>query len=438
MQNYFYELADQLFQKLTKDEVLLLNYAGEDSDFVRLNHNKIRQAGFVRQQSLDLQLIANKRQATAVLQLSGDLAQDLNITGAMLDQLRNQIEQLPPDPFINYAETPTNTENISADDIPEATEILSHCIEDAKGLDLVGLWASGELSRGFANSLGQRNWHSSRNFNFDWSIYHHDDKAIKQNIAGVKWEPEYYQQKMAYAKATLSLLQTPEKQLNPGKYRVFISPSAMQELMDMLNWGGFGLKAHRTSQTPLLKMITGDHQLNPVVSLREDNRSSLAPVFTSNGFIKPQTIEIIQNGSYANCLVDARSSIEYGQPVNCSSESAQSLILDGGNLHQDNIFKAIDTGIFISNLWYCNFSDRSACRITGMTRFACLWVENGKPIGPLGVMRFDESIYNILGDNLLDLTIEQEHIVDTNTYGSRSLNNSRLPGALVDNFRLTL
>ena len=73
-----------------------------------------------------------------------------------------------------------------------------------------------------------------------------------------------------------------------------------------------------------------------------------------------------------------------------------------------------------------------------MTRFACLWVKNGKPVAPLNVMRFDEGIYNILGKNLVDLTIEHEHILDTGTYGGRSLSSSRLPGALVDEFRFTL
>jgi len=31
-----------------------------------------------------------------------------------------------------------------------------------------------------------------------------------------------------------------------------------------------------------------------------------------------------------------------------------------------------------SNLWYCNFSNPNHCRITGMPRFACLWVGQGK------------------------------------------------------------
>jgi len=73
-----------------------------------------------------------------------------------------------------------------------------------------------------------------------------------------------------------------------------------------------------------------------------------------------------------------------------------------------------------------------------MTRFACLWVENGKPVAPLNVMRFDETVYHMLGDKLVDLTEEREHIFDTSTYQSRSDASALLPGALVEDFRLTL
>ncbi len=61
MQDYFYSLSDALFSKLQSDEQLLLGFAGEDSDFVRLNHNRIRQAGSVAQRSLSLDLSGRTR-----------------------------------------------------------------------------------------------------------------------------------------------------------------------------------------------------------------------------------------------------------------------------------------------------------------------------------------------------------------------------------------
>ena len=94
--------------------------------------------------------------------------------------------------------------------------------------------------------------------------------------------------------------------------------------------------------------------------------------------------------------------------------------------------------MYVSNLWYINYSDRNACRMTGMTRFATFWVENGELVAPLKVMRFDETIYNLLGSHLVDLTQEREVILDPGTYGGRSTARVRRPGALVDEFLFTL
>jgi predicted Zn-dependent protease len=438
MQDYFRDLSEKIFALLTSDEILLLNFRGEQSDFVRLNKSQIRQAGNVAQQRLTLTLIASQRQAKASFDLSVELNADLALAKEILSRLRQQLPFLPEDPYLHYATEIHNTHHVAKNTLPTADAALQEVISSAHDLDLVGLWAGGEVSRGFANSLGQFNWHVNYNFNFDWSIYSKEDKAIKQSYAGLQWDSGYMQQEIEYARQTLPLLATPPRSISPGHYRVFISPSAMQELTDLLSWGGFGLKSHRTAQTPLLKMIEEGKTLNPDVSFIENHKSGLTPAFTATGFIKPDQVTLIDNGIYQDCLANARSAKEFGLPVNCNIEHPQSLEIAGGDLHQDRILSELDTGIFISNLWYSNYSDRNNCRMTGMTRFACLWVESGIPVAPLNVMRFDESIYHIFGDKLIALTVEHEHIFDTSSYDNRSQASSRLPGALVDDFRLTL
>ncbi len=439
MQDYFQELSEKIFALLnSSSEVLLLNFEGEQSDFVRLNRNQIRQAGNVAQHQLSLTLITNQRQAKALFDLSVELETDLALARGILSQLRQQLAFLPEDPYLYYATEIHNTCCMTTNTLPAAEDALQEVISSAHNLDLVGLWASGEVSRGFANSLGQFNWHVNFNFNFDWSIYSREDKAIKQSYAGLHWNADYLQQKIETARQTLPLLETPPRSLSPGRYRVFITPSAMQELTDLLNWGGFGLKSHRTAQTPLLKMIEEGKSLNPHVTIFENHKSGLTPAFTGTGFIKPDQVSLIESGTYQDCLANARSAKEFAVPVNCNIEHPESMEIAGGDLHQDRILSELDTGIYISNLWYTNYSDRNNCRITGMTRFACLWVESGIPVAPLNVMRFDESIYHIFGDKLIALTAEQEHLFNNSSYDKRSQASSRLPGALVDDFRLTL
>ena len=139
-------------------------------------------------------------------------------------------------------------------------------------------------------------------------------------------------------------------------------------------------------------------------------------------------------------LVSPRTAKEYGIATNGAngSESASSLDLAAGNLPLSRVLQELDTGVFISNLWYLNFSDRSNFRLTGMTRFACFWVENGEIKAPLNVMRFDDSLFRILGENLLALTSEREMLIDSESYGARSTGSARLPGALVKDFVFVL
>ena len=438
MQDYFRELSDTLCAGLADGEVLLLNYQGEASDFARLNHNRIRQAGHVHQQALELDLVHDGRESGASMPLCGSLDADLAQARLLLGRLRSQLPLLPADPHLNYATEVHDSLHHGEDRLPEPGAALESLMEAAQGLDLVGIWAGGEQSRGFANSLGQFNWHSTHSFNLDWSLYREGDRAVKQNYAGFDWDGAFLARKIAYDRETLELLGQPARVLAPGRYRVFLSPAALYELMEMVSWGGFGLRSHRTAQTPLLGMVRDGFTLHRDLDIIENHAAGLAPRFTRAGFVKPDQVTLIAAGVYRDCLANRRSAMEYGAAVNCAGEQPESLEIGGGRLHQDAVFSALDTGLYISNLWYCNFSDRNHCRITGMTRFACLWVEQGRPVAPVNVMRFDESIYHILGDCLEGLTREHEHILDAGSYEWRSRASARLPGALVNDFTFTL
>jgi predicted Zn-dependent protease len=214
----------------------------------------------------------------------------------------------------------------------------------------------------------------------------------------------------------------------------------MDEIVGMLGWGGFGLRAHRTKTTPLLRMIEDGARLHAGVSLAENTAEGVAAEFQESGFLRPGRVALIEDGAYRECLVSPRSAVEYGAPTNGASagESPHSVDMAPGTLAAGAVLRELGTGLLVSNLHYLNFSDRTACRTTGMTRFATFWVEGGVIQAPVNVMRFDETVYRMLGENLVALTAEREMLLDPLTYGARSTRSARLPGALVDDFTLTL
>ncbi len=72
---HFFRLADEIARRLRPGECYTCHLQGEDSEFVRLNHNRVRQAGHVRrQQSLHLDLIAGPRHAAARFHIAGRTA----------------------------------------------------------------------------------------------------------------------------------------------------------------------------------------------------------------------------------------------------------------------------------------------------------------------------------------------------------------------------
>lgn len=442
MQQYFYSLSKALFEKLEGDEQLLLGFSGEDSDFVRMNHNRIRQAGCVAQRTLSLDLTEGKRHARSTVELCGDAVMDLKQLDLTLKKLRQQRALLPEDPYLNYATEINSTEYHHDNDVIDSSNAVEQIMQAAGDMDLVGIFANGIQYAGFANSLGQRNWHSSANFNFDWSCYLAEDRgkdrAVKSNYAGFDWQQNVLAVKMADIKQQLAILSRPVKTIEPGQYRAYLAPSAVNDIINMMSWGGFGLKSHRTKTTSLIRMVEQESTLASSVALRENHARGLAPIFTGSGFIKPDYVQLIENGHYKDCLVDSRSAMEYGRVTNADYEFPNALELAAGQLPGAEILRELGTGLYINNLWYLNFSDRNACQLTGMTRFACFWVEHGEVQFPVDVMRFDDSVYNLLGTNLIGLTEERELILDSSTYGQRSNGSIELPGVLVNDLRLTL
>ena len=440
MQTYFYALADFIGTQIHGNETTLAYLSAEESNFVRFNKNAVRQAGSVKQLMLTVSLIADQRRAESRISLSGERENDEAMLKTIIDALRRDLLDLPEDPYLLFNQDPQSSEHIGQSQLPSDAGMLDQVMSQGKGKDLVGLFASGVIYKGFANSLGQRNWHRADNFNFEWCLYHTADKAVKNGYAGTHWDPAEFAQKMAASSMQFDILKRPAKALQPGQYRAYLAPVAVNEIVELLSWGSFGVKSQRNKQSPLMKLEDGSMALHSSVNLKENSRDGVAPGFQADGFLKTPEVALLTNGKHAGALISPRSAREFSIDNNGANaaEAPEALDMAAGDLHADAILKTLDTGLLIGNLHYLNYSDRMACRMTGMTRFATFWVENGEIQAPLNVMRFDDSAYRLLGDNLLGLTQDRDLILDSASYGERSTGSARLPGALVKDFALTL
>jgi predicted Zn-dependent protease len=413
---------------------------------VRFNHGRIRQAGTVAREGAELRLASGGRSVGLTLTLGGG-AED----GARLDEaaaaLRVAIADAPPDPWSIHDTEPAQSHRIEPARSPSPDELADTVRDALDGEDLVGFHMGGPMAAGLASSLGHRHYHEGGGSAFEFSIYAPSagrpelrDKAVKSSIAQRDWDGAAMTAAIRAAAVQVPLLMRPMRRLDPGRHRAWLAPRAMAELLQMLNWGGVSARAHLTGQSPLDRLRRGEVRLDARVSIAEDLAAAGVPRFQSQGFVRPARVPLVEQGAFADWLASPRSAREFGIASNAAGgdESAEALHLQPGTLPEADAWAALGTGLAISNLWYLNFSDRQSCRVTGMTRFATLWIEDGQPVAPVEVMRFDDALFELLGPRLVALGDRAHWLPDSSSYDWRAFGGIATPGALFDGLQLTL
>lgn len=435
----FQALVAWLRDNVPAPEQFTLSYAGEHSQFIRFNHARVRQAGDVQQSSASLRLIADGRQADIDLTLSGDADIDRQRLAEAVAQLRQTLPLIPPDPYLLLNDSAWESHSQQDQPLPDSASVLRQIEAGAGDLDLVGIYAAGPVCRGFASSFGAFGWHQANSFNFDWSLFHANGQAVKANYAGQVWDDELFARRLTQAREQLDYLGRPLKTLAPGNYRAYLAPAALDEIVGMLGWGGFSAQAIANKHSPLQRLYAGEAVLSPLVIMTEQVSGSLSPLFSDEGYPRAD-LRLIDQGRALEQLTNARSAAEFQRQANGAEpwESPSCLSMAGGDLAEDEVLKQLGTGLYVGNLWYLNYSDQPAARLTGLTRFACFWVEDGQIQAPVSTMRFDDSVYSLLGSQLEALTRTRELMLSTSTYGQRQTGSSHLPGALVKRLTLTL
>jgi predicted Zn-dependent protease len=249
-----------------------------------------------------------------------------------------------------------------------------------------------------------------------------------------------FQAQALATKSKLNLLNRPTQVISRGLHNVYLEPMAVAEILGTLSYGSLSQGAFNKGYSPLKKLKDKEVKLSPKFSLTENFDLGLSPLFNSSGELSPNKVSLIENGELKSLLTSTATAKEYNIETNFAdaSEATRSLEVRAGTLETNDILSKLGQGLYLSNLHYINYSDLQTARITGMTRFACFYVEKGEIVGPIQDLRFDESVFNIFGDNLVELTKESSVYVSTSTYLKRELGAMKAPGALIKNFNFTL
>ena len=440
MEKIFNQLSDSLFSELNNGENLILSFDGEKSQFIRFNHAKVRQTGLVDDADLGLKFIVNNRSVHGGFTVSGNFDTDLARGQSEIERMRLEAQEIPEDPFVVFPENAGSSHEIkTADSLPFETAVDA-LLPAMSGADFVGIWANGRMFRGNANNLGQKHWFETESFSLDYSLVTPEHQMVKGSFAGNDWHQAEYESYVRRSREKLSLMERKPVKIDTGEYRTWFESAAVADFLCMFSWNGISEASLRQGCSGFGRMRHDDVRLSPKFSVIEDFSPGFCPKFNSNGEVSHEKLSLIENGELKNTLVSSRSAKEYGVESNNaeSGEYMRSPKMAAGSLSHNDVVGEIGKGLYLSNIHYLNWSDNAGGRITGLTRYACFWVENGEIVAPIETMRFDDSFYNFFGERLLEVEDKSSVNPEIETYGGRSLGATTCPGILVDDFALTL
>ena len=447
MKTYFQSLSQEIFKSLSKNENIFLSWIGDDTQFVRFNAAKVRQTGIVENHFLEFTFVlgdaeGSLRKAAGEITLTLNLSEDLSRMNAWIKRFRSELYEFPVDP---YASLPKNTgvsqiDSLKGELLPRDQAIEKILSPFSAKVDVAGIYAAGSVYRGLANSAGLFHWFETETFSWDYSLYNSSQRAVKSTYSGTHHDHDKYLNDATRSIEQLEMLGRTPKKLARGSYRAYLAPGAVGEIIGTMAWGALSEFSIRKNQSALRLIRSGEKNFSEKFNLIEDYSGGETPRFNREGDLAPVSLTLIENGKLKSTLIHSRTAKEYKIDSNGadSTESLRSACVLGGALRESEILERLDTGLYLSNLHYLNWSDQVNGRLTGMTRFACFWVEKGRIVSPIENMRFDETIFDFFGSSLEEFTQDCRYLAENHTYSYRRVGGMKVPGALLSEMRFTL
>jgi PmbA protein len=119
-----------------------------------------------------------------------------------------------------------------------------------------------------------------------------------------------------------------------------------------------------------------------------------------------ESVLLVENGVAKNLVFDRATAVKmkaqptgHGLPVpSAEGAHAAHLAMEGGPTSLEQMIASTERGVLITRAWYTNSVDFKRALITGMTRDGTFLVESGKITSGLHDLRFNVSLFELLGN----------------------------------------
>ena len=233
-----------------------------------------------------------------------------------------------------------------------------------------------------------------------------------------------------------------KKEIEPGRYKVVLSPSALGDLLMYMSF--FLLAKDADEKRSPFKDLLGKKIFPEYINLYTDpfikdiksipflifDTSGVNPVFDIGQSLSKQSI--IENGVVKGLISTRYYDKKKGYKNNLPSVS--NLILEGSNIEYEEFIKGIDDAIYINNLWYIRSVDPITGLLTGLTRDGVYKIENGKFVHSLNNFRFNQSPIKVL-ENITSFS--KSYLSTPREFGDSFISSVLCPYCVVEDFNLS-
>jgi predicted Zn-dependent protease len=190
-------------------------------------------------------------------------------------------------------------------------------------------------------------------------------------------------------------------EMEPGRYDVFLEPTAVANLLEWLSFIGFGAVRYH-EKTSFLSGKYNRKVMAPSVTIYDDglDTSGVAFPFDMEGMPK-RKVSFVKKGIAGRPVYDLQTAAK-----NKAKSTGHGLLTGGatgpvplnvfmlpGKTGRDEIISGIKRGILVTRFHYINgYLDTPRAVMTGMTRDGTFLVDNGRIVSGIRNLRFTESI----------------------------------------------
>ncbi len=417
-------IADRII-KLSNAPIVEVFLTKSIQDNTRFMESTVHQYTKVNELRVDVRVRFDKKSGTATTNDTSEEGLLSLVKQAEESALNSPVDPYLPDPEENSEMIFNNLDSAVFEMVPEfkvnfLEKIFSEFAED---FVFYGTFRSSLNFIGLYNNLGLKAGYFYSALNLSFLIEDREDKDTfwfqhsSPDLDSLKYEI------IAGRIRDFRRMKYPDEILAPGKYTVILSPYAVKDIIDFMEYIGFSSRA-LDEGISFLKDKVGQKVFPDYFTLEDKplRKTGFFMPFDLDG-VKKSNMSIFEKGVFKNFIFDKRMAKKFntnstghalGFPA--SYPYAGQLELKAGKIPLDELIKESPEVVYISRFHYVNVLDPISFTLTGMTRDGTFRIRrHGKMWSRLPNLRFQVNFLELL-NNVTGVSKEREFVGNVDSY----------------------